>query len=187
MKKIKIYLLSICMLFTLPIQAISTASLLDSNAKLIMPNVEGLLGVKLTVSKQSEFYNSVFKPFTSNGWNLKPVSFNSAITGSKTNDSPVKFVTYTISNANRTIILQLIHYSEEKQIYIVTSEAVPVDTDFALSKYKEISENKEEYEMIYDQENYSMIQKKGYVNFTNFQIVEGNAYMLFSSSDIFNY
>lgn len=187
MKKLKIYLISICMFFALPTHAIDTTSLLDSNAKMIVPNVEGLLNVNLTISKQAELYNKLFKPFTSNGWDIKPISFNTAIENSKTGESKVRFVTYAISNANRTVILQLIHYSEEKQIHSVTSETIAVNSELALSKYKEISENKEEYEMIYDKDNYSMIQKKGYVNFTNFQIVDGNSYIMFSSSDIFNY
>jgi hypothetical protein len=167
--------------------ALDIKSALSEDAVMIYENVNKHLGLELTDKGKLNFHESFFKSYVQNGWNLKPVSFNSALVDSKVNDNKVKFVNYILSYKERTLTMNLIHYPEQKQVISSISEIVPVSPSNVLKFYADRTKEDSGWDKVFDTDDYSMFQQDGRVQYVNYHISGDNATVIYSYSNVFNY
>ena len=184
---IKKILLMVTLVFSTSSFALNIENVLSDDAKSIVGNAQEILNLDLSEDKKIELYE-FFKIYVENGgtWNLQPISHNTAVANSKVSDHQVLFLDYVLSYQERLVYITITNFSDKKQWYIVPREVVPVSTGNVLNFYKNYKEDKE-YVTLFDQENYSMFQKKGYIDFVNIHVNKTNSVITYSSSNVLNY
>ncbi len=167
--------------------ALDAKSALTEDAKTIVNNASTLLKLNLKPEDQLRLYDSLFKAYVQDGWNMKPVNSNSFLSASKTQDNPVQFAQYSLSYKERTVMLSLINYPKEKQIISTTTEILPTSTTKVLEFYNDKKKKDSGWENVYDTSNYSMFQKENSISYTNYHVSGEHSSVMYSSGSVFNY
>lgn len=185
MKKV---LFTIMALLTLSFNAsaISQKEALSEDGRNIIANIENNLGYEFKDSDKLNIYNKLFSGYIDyeGGWNMKPIAGVDFASISKVNkESNVTYIDYLFSYDQRTVSINLILFKEQKQLHVITKEIVPVPTDITFDIYNNLRED-DEYEAVFEKDNYSMFLRKGYLKYKNFHVTEGESLIIHSDSYI---
>lgn len=186
MKTLKSALLALAIMSSSSAFAIEAKSALTDDAKTIVNNVSLNLNLELSDLDKVRLFESFFKSYVQEGWNLKPVNGNAFLGSSKVVDHPVTFVSYSLSYDTRTVFMTLVNYSDKKQILATISEVMPFSTSKTIQYYND-KKSSEDWEAIYDTSSYSMFQKKGNISYANYHVNSDNATIVYTFGTSYNY
>lgn len=187
MKNIKRILLFVSLIFSSTLSAESSTDALSEDAINIIAHVEEMLDLELTFDKKRELFHSFKVYVESKGtWNLQPISHNAAVSSSVVSTHLVKFIDYVLSYQNRLVYLTVTNFSDKSQLHVVTREILPISSSKAIELH-DTFKGKKDYMIVFDKDNYSMFQKKGYIDFVNFHIKQDNSIITYSSSLTIDY
>ena len=186
MKKILTATLTAALLFSSSSFALDVKSALTEDIININNNAANHLDLNLSDEDKLRFYDQLFKVYVQEGWNLKPLHYNVALTASKLKNEKVKYLQYSLSYEERTVLMNLVHYPSQKQILITTNEVLPVSTTNVLKYYNDKKEDKS-WLNVYDSSTYSLFQKDGNISFTNYHVNADNSTVIYTSGQVFDY
>ncbi len=176
----RLLFLILSLTFTANTYALGGFDSLGESEKKILSQIEEQLGFKDPSNKiKSDIYNAISYVFESQ-WNSYWFGLTDLSKSKLTTDKNNGFYELTVNNKNNgTIFATFIYKPEVKQITIITRQVRHSTRKPVLERYQELKNNEAENKLIHETDNYALVRKKDYVDFSYFHLNSDTASVVY--------
>lgn len=167
MKKI---VLAIALMLSGSVYALDDYSVADDNVKSLIKNVVKVLDAPGALETEKKIFNTIDFVFEGSNWNSYWLGYND-LSSSKIKDPNVTFIEQFVNTSNDGMYFLTFMYDKKaNQILISRKQFRSGVKGDALEVFKERKNDAEKYKVSHEKDNYAMLQEKGKVSFSAFNI-----------------
>lgn len=177
MKKL---LLITSFLFSFNAAALDEFGTLDEGVRTLITSVVTELKLPNNNATKMDIYNAISFVFADdNDWSSYWLGYGD-VSNSRIKSNEITYIEQFINTSDKGMFfLSFIHDKKENQL-LLSSKQIRHGTDKeVLGVFSETKGNTNEYEMIHEKDNYAMAQKKNYVDFSGFSVMDGTGAIVY--------
>jgi hypothetical protein len=178
-------LLAVTLLLSTNVFAVDAYSTEDAGVKKLIKQVITTLKAPNSVELEKKIHKTIKSVFTdTDKWNAYWFGYND-LSISKIKDPEVGFIEYFINTEGSGMFFVSFMYDKKSNQILVSSKQIRYgDKQIGLDLFLKKKGNTEEYEVRHERDSYALVQDKGKVDFTAFNIGPKSASVIYFKQEV---
>ncbi len=152
------------LLLMVNVYALDALGALDDENKAILNTILTGLDLKDSSANTKQKIYDKFSFALEKDWYVTFL-YNDTPVKSKVTNADTKFIEMTLTDENRIYNITFIHFKKEKQLFVITRQYVPVNSDYLLKRFTQLK-NDPSYKLKVEKSNYAYLSEDGYMSDT---------------------